>query len=212
MREGLAVEDFVYTTVPGKIGALLSKISEVGVPQRATGKWLQSIGLTSSNDRSLLRVLEHLGFTDSSGSPGELWREYRGSEGKQALGSAIRRAYTQLYDTYPEAHTRSREELRAFFSSHSKAGKGAINYMVSTFLELCKVAGMNSERRIEVPIAGANGQGPNDKPACETISGMLPRGFAVNVNIQLTLPETTDEKVYDTFFSAMRRHLLMGDV
>jgi hypothetical protein len=33
-------------------------------------------------------------------------------------------------------------------------------------------------------------------------------GVTININVQLTLPETKDEKVFDAFFSAMRRHLI----
>lgn len=33
-------------------------------------------------------------------------------------------------------------------------------------------------------------------------------GVTINLNIQLTVPETTDEKVYDKFFEAMKKHLL----
>ena len=52
--------DFAYTTVPGKIKHLLAKIREVGVPTKASTRWLKSIGFTSSNDSGLLSVLNSL--------------------------------------------------------------------------------------------------------------------------------------------------------
>lgn len=33
-------------------------------------------------------------------------------------------------------------------------------------------------------------------------------GVTLNINIQLSVPETTDEKVYDKFFEALKKHLL----
>ncbi len=50
--------DFVYTTVPGKIKPLLTKIRDVGIPAKVGSEWLKVIGYTSSNDRSLIGVLK----------------------------------------------------------------------------------------------------------------------------------------------------------
>jgi hypothetical protein len=33
-------------------------------------------------------------------------------------------------------------------------------------------------------------------------------GLAININIQLALPDTTDESVYDNLFSSLRKHVL----
>jgi hypothetical protein len=44
--------EFVYTTVPGKIKPLLTKIREVGVPSKATVQWLKSIGFKSRDGRA----------------------------------------------------------------------------------------------------------------------------------------------------------------
>ena len=37
-------------------------------------------------------------------------------------------------------------------------------------------------------------------------------GVTINVNVQLTIPETTDEKVFGAFFAAMRKHLIDDNV
>ena len=65
MAEGLPS----YSTVPGKLPNLLSKIREAGVPPKANKPWLKSLGYTSSNDPSLLGVLRSIGFIDASGAP-----------------------------------------------------------------------------------------------------------------------------------------------
>jgi hypothetical protein len=117
------VADFAYTTVPAKLLALLGKIREVGVPAKATVQWLKTIGFTSSNDSSMLKVLEQIGFVDSSRVPGEPWKTYRGGDYKRVLGNAIRSGYKELYETYSDAHARSVTELDSFFSTHTSAGK-----------------------------------------------------------------------------------------
>ena len=68
--------EYVYTTVPGKLKALFTKLREVGVPQKATSQWLKSIGFMSSNDASLLGVLKFVGLVDASGIPTPKWSSY----------------------------------------------------------------------------------------------------------------------------------------
>ena len=71
--------ELAYTTVPGKIPTLLAKIRQVGVPPKVTVQWLKTIGLTSSNDTSLIPVLKAIGFVDGNGVPTPKWAQYRGS-------------------------------------------------------------------------------------------------------------------------------------
>jgi Family of unknown function (DUF5343) len=72
--------DFQYTTVPGKLGDILSKIRSIGIPEKATTKWMKSIGFSSSNDNSLLAVLKFIDFCTSAGTPTDRWKNYRGNE------------------------------------------------------------------------------------------------------------------------------------
>lgn len=205
-----------YTTVPGKLGGLLDKIRQTGVPDKATQTWLESIGFKSSNDRSMLAVLKQIGFIDDRGTPTPAWRQYRGADHAAVLGRSIQLGYDALFATYPEANRCSSEELAHFFSTHSSAGKQAIDKMVSTFNRLAEKADFSS-----APAAGASPASPSQSSAgrpdesadvSPVVTHTVTRpGMTVNVNIQLTLPETADEKIYDAFFSAMRKHLLDDD-
>jgi hypothetical protein len=72
-REKRTMADYPLTTVTGKIGTLLSKIREVGVPPKATVQWLKSVGFKSSNDSTLLTAIKFIGFIDQSGVPTDAW-------------------------------------------------------------------------------------------------------------------------------------------
>jgi len=95
--------DYVYTTVPGKVKALLAKIRQVGIPPKATVQWLKTLGFSSSNDTTLLGVLKFVSLTDSTGVPTAAWTNYRGADYKSVLGDAIRRGYAELFSVYPDA-------------------------------------------------------------------------------------------------------------
>ena len=129
-----------YTTVPGRIPELLSKIRETAVPKKATIDWLRSLGFTSSNDRSLLSVLRQIGFIDANGEPQPAWREYRGAHHRAVLGRAVRLGYEMLYATYPDAHNRSATDLSHVISTTTNTGKQAIDKTVSNFKNLVKKA------------------------------------------------------------------------
>jgi hypothetical protein len=115
--------EFPYTTVLGKLKQFLGKIREVGVPKRATHKWLESLRFRSKNDRSILTVMKFIGFINDSGIPTDFWNQYRGGRHKVVLAEAIVHGYSELYSTYPDAHNRSSNELESFFSTRTTAGK-----------------------------------------------------------------------------------------
>jgi hypothetical protein len=217
----MATEGPSYTTVPGRIPELLKKIRETGVPPKATNEWLRSVGFSSSNDRSLLRVLRQIGFVDTNGVPQPAWREYRGADHREVLGRALVLGYDMLYATYPDAHARSATDLGHVISTKTSAGKQAVDKTVATFKNLVKEARFDSAlpdtSRGEddvAPNVGGNSeidQGGVDgsKVVTRTVSG---GGVTVNINVQLTIPETTDDKVFEAFFRAMRTHLIDDSV
>lgn len=206
-----------YTTVPGRVPDLLKKLRETGVPPKATIEWLRTVGFKSSNDRSLIGVLKQIGFVDGQGVPQPAWREYRGADHREVLGRALVHGYDSLYSTYPDAHNRSNTDLSHVFSTKTAAGKQVIDKMVATFKNLAKEAVFDDAGASVGPVSHGDGaeevseQSPADK------GGVGPRvitrtvstsGVTINVNVQLTIPETTDEKVFDAFFASMRKHLI----
>jgi hypothetical protein len=150
-------------------------------------------------------------MTDASGMPTDRWSQFRGRGGEQVLAECIKKAYAELFSTYPNAQERSRSDLETFFRTHSCAGKQAIEKTVSTFQQLCKLADFG-EARVEAAAAGKGAEGKIDGAQRMTAASKSHEGFAININIQLTLPETTDEKVYDAFFAALKKHLLQGEL
>jgi hypothetical protein len=202
-----------YTTVPGTLKKLLNKIRIIGKPKKATYNWLTSIGFASSNARTTIGVLRYIDLLDESGAPTERWSNYRGADHKQVLGKAIKDAYVELYSTYPNAHDIDKTELEHYFSTKSNAGKQTIGKMAATFKALCSEADF-----ITAPLSGYDEVGKKpvaaDLPAHEVVAGKmsaLGSGVTVNINVQLTLPATTDETVYDKLFSAMKKHLIRGN-
>ena len=206
--------EIIYTIVPGKLKELLQKIRTMGVPPKANVEWLKSIGFKSSNDPSMLRVLKGIGLAGDDGTPAQPWRDYRGGDHKAVLARCIRSGYADLFQTYPDAHARGNDALEHFFASKSDAGGGAITMTVSTFRALCQLAEFRAPSGEE---SGSNSYEESEvQPpviARDQVKSWSQRatGSTININIQLTLPETTDESVYEKFFAAMNKHLFAGE-
>lgn len=198
--------DFTYTTVPGKIKQLLTKIREVGVPQKITVQWLKTVGFKSSNDASLIGVLKFIGFTDASGVPTSKWTQYRGANHKQILGEALREGYADLFAVYPDAHQRSQGDLDHVFSTSSSGGKQVITKTVSTFKSLAEQAEFAPvEEQTELHMKS----GPLHTPAVPgaPTTGRGATGPALHIDIQIHIsPEASADQI-DHIFASMAKHL-----
>ena len=198
--------EYSYTVVPGKLKELFGKIRGTGVPPKVTTKWMESIGYKSTNDQSMIAVLQQIRFIDGAGSPKELWTRYRGAQNRQVLGEGIVEGYADLFAVYPDANARSNEELENYFGTRSTAGKQVISKTVSTFKALCELADFSS-------MPGSPGQvetKTNDLSAgVPTQSGQQAPHFSPNLHIDIQIhisPETTPEQI-DKIFASMAKHL-----
>ena len=198
--------DFPYTTVPGKIKQLLSKIREVGVPPKVTVQWLKSVGFTSSNDASLIGVLKYIGLTDASSVPTSKWSQYRGADHKRLLGDAIREGYADLFALYPDANRRSQSDLEHVFGTSSSGGKQVISKTVGTFKALSEQVEFSPvHEQTDLHMTS----GPLHTPVVQGRPGQE-RGMAtpaLHIDIQIHIsPEASVEQL-DNIFASMAKHL-----
>jgi hypothetical protein len=199
--------DYPYTTVPGKIKPLITKIREVGVPTRVTAQWLKTIGFTSSNDASPIGILKYIGFTDTSGVPTPKWSQHRGANARKVLGDALREGYADLFAVYPDANQRSQSDLENVFSTSSTSGKQVINKTVSTCKFLAEQADFSPVGdRTDLHMS----TGPLHTPVVTSPSAEAVRasgGPALHIDVQIHIsPEASIEQI-DQIFSSMAKHL-----
>ncbi len=193
-----------YTVLAGKIKTYFDKFQQAGVPPKVDISWLKSIGCwAGGNDTYIINVLKFIGFIDSSNAPTELWKSYKDPTiARATLAKGIREGYKELFDTYPDANRRDKDTLYAFFSAKTGKAKKTVDYMVNTFTGLSQLADFGSvEYREEQKKTGGEGEEKGKRKQ------QMPDGFALNMNIQITLPITEDAKVYENIFKALREQL-----
>lgn len=201
------MDKFAYTLSPGNIKPFLEKIQTAGVPPKLSLTLLKSLGFKSSNNRTLIAVMKALGFISSKGVPTEKWTLFRDrTTAKRVLADAIREHYDELFKLYPDAHRKDNEALTNFFTSQTKLGERAVGAMVQTFKALVENADFESPDFITPPLpVTVSDQVPDSRPVRTHVSN---QGTVININIQLTLPDTTNVDTYEAIFKALKKHIL----
>jgi hypothetical protein len=210
----MADRSYPYTTVPNKLREILSKAPGMGRPDKVTQEWLRKAGWTSSNDRSVIPVLRFVGLIGSNGTPTDLWESIRVQDERhqREFADAIRNAYVELFGLYPDAHRKDAEALRNFFRAHTSGGDQVQTKLVQTFQVLTEFADFDqpstngSNRSTTVQ---REGKGSDEAAERATFRSPQSPELALNVNIQLQLPATSDGEVYEKLFGAMRKHLMV---
>lgn len=208
-------ETYTYHPNPANLKKFLDHVRGAGVPPKVTFQYINSVGFKSSNDRAILTVLKAIGFVDNSGVPTQAWQAYRNkSQSKVVMAAALRKGYSTLFTTYPDAQRKDNEALRNFFSSHTSVGEVALGYMVRTFKTLAEMADFEASAESVDTVASEQEQSGRDEGEGEAtvVARRQHRagaaGMTVNINIQLQIPATDRADIYDSFFQAMKKHLL----
>lgn len=197
--------DYKYTKVYGKLERVLEKIRSTGVPAKANADWLKSLGFTSSNDRSIPRVLKALGLIDSSNVPTPRWREYRGPNHRSVLGAALREVYAGLFELYPEACGRSDSELESYFRTQTDGGDQVVKTIVGTFKALCSLADTGGEVSLGADVPASVSAGTLG--SVETTAPNQSLSPALHIDIQVHISAESSADQIDQIFRSMAKHL-----
>lgn len=200
---------YPYTQNVGSLIGVIKAIGSHGVPDKFTTKELPVWGYKSSNDRSIVSVLKHIGFIDQSGTPQQLWRDAR-TNPAVATAKGTKTGYAELFKTFPDAHRKDAEALTNFFKAKTSVGDLVIKQMVATFRALAQFGEFDG-------IEDAVTDGPEATPAAASAAtSAVSRqilgagGMTINLNVELVVPTDATGEVYDKFFAAMKKHLLDG--
>ena len=212
-----------YTLKPGSLRAFFDAILNAQAPDRFSYKFLEALEFKASNDRLMVGILKDLGFLDTDGKPQQRYFEYLDRSLSQlVLAEAVRDAYSDLFTINKDAHKLTVEEvtnkLRTLFAGAKK--DSIIKLIARTFTGLCELADFGTPRHKgeKKPEAKSAEQSPavsEPSPAAERdAKGAMGGDRAASISldslqyhINIVLPETRDQGVYDAIFKSLRQHL-----
>lgn len=198
---------YPYILNTGKLKEFIEKIPKIGVPTAINTNTLPILGFKSTNDRPIAGILRFINFVDPSGSPTQSYKDFRvQGKAKAVMTSAIRKAYSDLFDIYQDAYEKDEQSLKDFFAPTTEAGEQVVNCTVATFRTLCSFADFKATSEEETEKEAETGE--VGKQARKQQATPAPQGVTINLNIQLTLPTTDNEKVYENIFKALKDNLL----
>ena len=203
-----------YLTSTKNLEPVINAVLTAKAPDRFTYKFLEDLGFKSSNDRLYINLFKALGLLDESGSPTERYYRFL-DQGiyKEVLAEGIREAYEDLFNININAQSLSTDEVKNKLRTLTQGQKTekVISLMAMTFSSLCSIADWNEKEFLSyiVEIQTKEEVKSQEPKAVEEkiISNSKKEKLELHYDIQIHLPETRDESVYDAIFSSMKKHL-----
>jgi len=204
-----------YLTSSKNLKAIFTAIQSAQAPPKFTVRFLESLGFKNAADRLIIGVLKSLGFLTQDGVPTTRYFAFLDqTQGAKVLAEGIREAYADLFQVNKKAQDLSQTEIKNKLKTitQGQAGDSVLDKMAGTLKALSSVADFS-----EPPKPPAAEQQPPVEPKqqhkTEPDGNVLPAPpqFALGglvYNIQLSLPESRDQAVYDALFKSMKDHLL----
>lgn len=211
-----------YLTSTKNMDGILSAIQTAQAPSRFTLSFLENLGYKSSSDRLMINLLKALGFLSADGAPTERYYRFLDQiEAPKVLAEGLEDAYADLYQLNRNAHTLGRTELKNKLKTLTQGqySDSVLTKMASTFVELGKRADFSgpsaasppTKNASEVEIMSEAEVVSDSPPESSAASPFTSRGIALGglvYNIQIHLPESRDQAVYDALFRSLKSHLL----
>jgi Family of unknown function (DUF5343) len=198
-----------YVNAYGQLKELFKKVQEASTPTKFNQDFLYTVlGLKSKSHRPMIPFLKRLGFLDQANVPTKAYAAYRDPDkSRLVMADQIRHAYQVLFTAHTYAYKLKKEELVSKLVSVLGASKDdqVIPIVASTFLELGKLADFEGQP-LETPLVEEE-QGVPSKVVIAQGPGGIPK-LGISYTINLNLPATTDPKVFDAIFKALREYLL----
>jgi hypothetical protein len=204
-----------YLTSTKNLSSILNAIQTAKAPEKFTQRFLETLEFKSAADRLIIGVLKALKFLSDDGKPTERYYAFLDqTQAPHVLADGIRDAYADLFQVNTNAQNMSKADLINKFKtlSQGQLSESVLDKLALTFNELVKLADFSA-----APAATpASVQLPEAPPAEVTLMHSAlehdARGGKVKVgglvyNIQIVLPESREQAVYDALFRSLREHL-----
>lgn len=209
-----------YTLKTGSLQAYFDAMLDAQPPERFSVKFIENLGFTSTNDRLFIGILKDLGFLNRDGTPQQRYFDFMDrSRSNQILADGIRDAYADLFAVNTKANEFTAQEaknkLRTLYAG--KKTDLVISNIAKTFRALCDCADFSGalparqeHRPDEEPVEEV--QVERESTPRHLHDETLPASGKIRVSglqyhINIVLPETRDQAVFDAIFKSLRDHL-----
>ena len=207
-------ENLPYVATPSSIKNALERIMAAATPPRVTQDFIQTkLQIKGGTGASIPPFLKKIGFVNSDGTPSSLYSSFRNTQTSGlAVAEAIRIGYRELFDVNEYCYDLSDKDLLSLVCqvTGAAANSSTAKLTVSCFKNLKEFA--DFEAKAKEPELGINQPVislPSVAPAPREADGKV--GLNLSYTINLNLPATSDQAVFNAIFRSLREHLLNGE-
>jgi hypothetical protein len=215
-----------YTLKVSAIPAYFDTMLDAQPPERFSVKFIENLGFTSTNDRLFIGILKDLGLLNRDGAPQSRYFDFLDkSRSRQVLAEGIREAFGDLFAINVKANDLSVEEvknkLRTLYAG--KKTPLVIGNIAKTFKALCDYADFTAAKSLSIENESKPTEVQKPKPANaaersesagasqQEKANVLPSKLTISglqYHVNIVLPDTRDQAVYDAIFKSLRDHLV----
>ena len=198
-----------YLASPGSIKTALERIRAAATPGRVTTDFITTkLQIKGGTGFAILPFLKKIGFVASDGSPTELYKKFRNSDTEGgAVADAIKIGYKELSDVNEYFYELDDKSLEGLINqvTGAEAKSSASKFTLSTLKVLRSFAKFDAANQAEI-------EEINKDTLLPVVEDNFPprvrAGLNLSYTINLNLPATSDQAVFNAIFRSLKEHLL----
>ncbi len=202
-----------YLASPGSAKTALDKIRQAATPDRVTQDFVTTkIGIKGGTGAALIPFFKRIGLLNSDGTPSDLYKQFRNpATGGLAIASAIKNGYKMLGEVNEYFYDLNDKDLKALIVQVTGTEpNGAVARLALSTLKILKGY---ADFEAKAPGQGEqDGQQPTPQnaPASSTPQPKQRElaGISLSYTINLNLPSTSEQAVFNAIFRSLKEHLL----
>ena len=206
-----------YLAAPGSLKNALEKIRTAATPERVTGDFVKTkLQIKGGTGAAIPPYLKKVGFVGSDGTPSDLYKRFRNhSTSGAAVAEAVKIGYRELSQANEYVFDLIDQDLLALIvqvtgvESDSQVAK----LTLSTLKTLKAFADFEGKTGVDDVVANGTvlneGSISNQHTFPAQISGRV--GLNLSYTINLNLPATSDQAVFNAIFRSLKEHLLSNN-
>ena len=206
-----------YLASPGSIKSALEKIRAAATPERVTGDFVSTkLQIKGGTGAAIPPYLKKVGFVRSDGAPTDLYKRFRNhATSGAAVAEALKIGYRELAQANEYFFDLNDKDLLALIvqvtgaESDSQVAKLTLSTLkaLKAFADFKEKSGAE-----EVVVNGSvSSEGSISTQHTFPVPAVGRVGLNLSYTINLNLPATSDQAVFNAIFRSLKEHLLSNN-
>jgi hypothetical protein len=204
-----------YLASPGSIKTALEKIRQAATPDRVTRDFVTTkLGIKGGTGFALIPYLKKIGLINADGTPSDLYKKFRNSTtGGAAIASAIKKGYGKLSEVNEYFYDLNDKDLQSLIVqvTGTEANSSVAKLVLMSFKAVKAFANFENPG---TPLEEDPAQTAEKNNLLPTVP-LRPKppqpaeiGLNLSYTINLNLPASADQAVFNAIFRSLKEHLL----